>query len=200
MLFLPKSHPWQQGGCRAVLGTRGQIQELCIPLWGTLFPAMWNKPQSYKQQLSSDDQRDLNLPVLMDLKKSQGFQRPIQRKGNFHLHCLLGNVLRLLKLLKGPDFPKNLLPQRIWKSCPSPREVQKTNSCYTQPAEAHVCHLCPGEWDFAKETLLSFHLQRLHFFPPWKLPKFPPSWNNLDSLLLQSWKKFLRVRKKRNTC
>lgn len=54
---------------------------------------------------SSDERRDLNLPAPMDLEKTQGFQRPIQGKVIFHLHCLLGNALRLLKLLEEPDFP-----------------------------------------------------------------------------------------------
>lgn len=53
---------------------------------------------------SSDEQRDWNLSAPTSLEKTQGFLRSSQGKVISRLHCLLGNELRLLKLLEEPDF------------------------------------------------------------------------------------------------
>lgn len=131
MLFLPKFHPQEQdptqGGWQSSAGHQRANSRALSSSLGDAVPCYVEQALELQTAniFSSDEQRHLNLPVLMDLKKSQGFQRPIQGEVIFHLRCLLGNVPRPLKLLKGPDFPINLLPQRIRKAAFLPGKFRR---------------------------------------------------------------------------
>lgn len=91
-------------------------------------------------------------------KEKPGISKTYSRRGNFSLALSTGQCAKTIKASERAWFPHKFASPENKKSCLSPREVQETNSCQVQPTQVHICHLCPGEWDFAKESPLSSHL------------------------------------------
>lgn len=184
-LFLPKpiySPAITAGSCLKqsadqCLPLEGKFKSHVFLLWGTLFPATWNKPQTYEQLLSRVFKsfwwtEGFESVCSHGSRESPGISKTYSRKGHFSLALSTGQWAEIVKASGRAPFPLTFASP--WKKEKLPFSQRSSEEKLLPSTACRSSYLLSlfrwmGRFCWRNTSLLTFEMPS--FLPTTKIPR-----------------------------